>query len=441
MDILIVCCKFDLIDRPTVRDHLFSFRRYGEKHRFFYLYIDSTKHISNTILQFPFDAVIFHHTFLAQRFGGTYFTRRYQEMLPCLKKLQGIKVMIPHDEYAYTQFLWNMAKDLSVDYIFTTYQEELHAAAFPRDQIGPSAVLYTVFPGYVEDRTEKKLRKKIARQKNRPLDVGYRAQIDQFVFGEHGHLKSEVARIFREYLSGESEIKSDIQLIEMDGANALRGRKWLHFLISSRTMLGCLGGSSLFDPTGCYRERTLRYMELHPNASYHEVEQACYPDVDWKVADCSLGPKNFEYAMTKTCQVLVEGWYHDVFHPMKHYIEIKKDFSNLSTVIQKIKDQTYCENIAQQCYEDIVLSGRYSYRVFVQFVLSTIQAKLPYKINRCRTSSYFKLRFVCAVQKVRQCFFLCLRLLKRSFSRRLKKIAPNRTIKGLYKNWLLNGHQ
>lgn len=438
MNILIICCKFDLIDRPTINNHLYSFQRYGSDSRFFYLYLDSIGHIPDAVLDFPFDAVIFHYTFLAQRFSGAYFTRRYEAMLPKLKRLRGIKVMIPQDEYVYTEFLWQVAKDLSVDYIFTTYQQEAYSSVFPKEKVGNNARIYTVFPGYIEELVERRLQRKLKEHSERPIDVGYRAQTDRFIFGQHGHLKSELAQVFQQKILGDSEINADIQLITIEGVHAIKGEKWFDFLLDSRTMLGCLGGSSLFDPTGCFRERTLAYTEKHSDATYEEVERACYPDADWKVSNCSLGPKNFEYAMTKTCQVLMEGWYHGVFLPGEHYIEIKQDYSNVEDVIEKIKDREYCACIAQQCYEDIVLSGRYSYRQFVQDVLSRIQEKVPVSKKQedvPNQKALNRMEATCIAQKIRICVFLCLRLTKGLFSRVLKNLAPtlHANLKKIYK--------
>lgn len=40
----------------------------------------------------------------------------------------------------------------------------------------------------------------------------------------------------------------------------------------------------------------------------------------------------------KTCKLLMKGDYAGVFRAGRDYIEIKKDFSNLDEVIQKVKN-------------------------------------------------------------------------------------------------------
>jgi hypothetical protein len=119
-------------------------------------------------------------------------------------------------------------------------------------------------------------------------------------------------------------------------------------------MLGCLGGSSLMDVDGTIVARVNRYCADYPDASFEEVEQACFPDQDGKIHLYALSPRHFECAMTKTCQILIEGDYFDVFQPNVHYIELKKDYSNLTDVLNMIGDKTACEKIAQRCYDDIV---------------------------------------------------------------------------------------
>lgn len=87
-----------------------------------------------------------------------------------------------------------------------------------------------------------------------------------------------------------------------------------------------------------------------------------------------IGPRHFESALTRTCQLLVEGDYQGVLEPGVDYIEIKRDFSNVSDVLKQVSDAGYCKRIADQCYEHVVGSGKYTYRGFVKSVLLKIFA-------------------------------------------------------------------
>ncbi len=50
--------------------------------------------------------------------------------------------------------------------------------------------------------------------------------------------------------------------------------------------------------------------------------------------------------------------------PGHHYIELKKDFSNIKDVIAQIKDHDHCRMIAANARKDLIDSGRWSYKTF-----------------------------------------------------------------------------
>jgi hypothetical protein len=59
--------------------------------------------------------------------------------------------------------------------------------------------------------------------------------------------------------------------------------------------------------------------------------------------------------------------------PGAHYIEIKKDWSNITEVIKQIEDVELCERLADNAYRDIVESGLYTYRNFVRFIIDHVK--------------------------------------------------------------------
>lgn len=69
--------------------------------------------------------------------------------------------------------------------------------------------------------------------------------------------------------------------------------------------------------------------------------------------------------MTRTCQVLLEGAYNGIFEPWRHYIPVKRDYSNVDEVLRALQDDKLVDRIAEQAYQDIVASGRWSYQRLV----------------------------------------------------------------------------
>jgi hypothetical protein len=70
--------------------------------------------------------------------------------------------------------------------------------------------------------------------------------------------------------------------------------------------------------------------------------------------------------VTRTCQVLVEGDYSGVLKGGEHYIEIKRDLSNVEEVLDLMQDEALRERIVETAYRDIVESGLYTYRRLVE---------------------------------------------------------------------------
>ncbi|PKN80951.1 MAG: hypothetical protein CVU51_14565, partial [Deltaproteobacteria bacterium HGW-Deltaproteobacteria-1] len=81
------------------------------------------------------------------------------------------------------------------------------------------------------------------------------------------------------------------------------------------------------------------------------------------------------------CQILVEGEYGGILKPGIHYIEVKKDWSNLKQVIKQIGDHDLCKTIAGNAYRDIVESGRFTYRKFVDTVIESSSRQVRAKTS------------------------------------------------------------
>jgi hypothetical protein len=53
---------------------------------------------------------------------------------------------------------------------------------------------------------------------------------------------------------------------------------------------------------------------------------------------------------------------------MVHYLPLKKDFSNFDEVVDWLADRGLREEIAENAHRDLIRSGQYSYKRFVQAV-------------------------------------------------------------------------
>ena len=366
-------------DRNTIDEHLYSFRRYVRSVQFHYF--NAANGIPRYLTCVHYDGVILHYTFLAARWSKGFY-EKWKPHIRRLKDLKGYKVAIPQDEYAETAELWELFKESQVRTVFTCFSESDALRAYPEEKCGTLNRI-PVAPGYVDNEAVRNIGRLCNNEYKRPVDLGYRARKVPYWLGRHGQIKYEIGKVFAERLKGNG-LKTDIS---WDDKDVFIGEEWYKFLCRCKAVLGCEGGASLFDPEGKTRELVERYVSGHPDASFDEVERECFRGLDYNISLFALSPRHFEAAITKTCQVLVEGRYGNIFKPGIHFIEVKKDFSNLDAVIKFLQDDMYCKRIVDNAYKDIVGSGRYTYEVFARSVVEHIAEGSEKKATSCGIDS------------------------------------------------------
>jgi len=87
-----------------------------------------------------------------------------------------------------------------------------------------------------------------------------------------------------------------------------------------------------------------------------------------------LSPRHLEACATRTCQVLIRGEYSGVLEADRHYLALEPDYRNLDDVVSLLRSPDHCRQVADQAYEDVVASGKWSYREFVRGTLDSVLA-------------------------------------------------------------------
>jgi hypothetical protein len=160
--------------------------------------------------------------------------------------------------------------------------------------------------------------------------------------------------------------------------DTILGERWFDFLMSGRTVLGCESGSSVLDRRGEMQVRIRRMLAQDPDMSFDAVSQRMPKGWD-EHAFLALSPRHFESVITKTCPVFVEGEYEGVFKRGRHYIPIRRDFSNLDEVLEQVRDRRRTEEIAETAYEEIYLSGKYGYSALAAELERVIGRDAPHR--------------------------------------------------------------
>lgn len=78
----------------------------------------------------------------------------------------------------------------------------------------------------------------------------------------------------------------------------------------------------------------------------------------------------------RTVMILFEGNYSGILTPHKHYIPLRKDFSNLDEVFSLLNDGDYIDKMVEKTYEYIINSKKYSYQTFIKMIDKQINIAL-----------------------------------------------------------------
>jgi hypothetical protein len=347
--------------RVTVSDHLYCFQRYAP-HRCFYLNM-AVRRPPAYMLKVPFELVIFDNTFLGKRWILSLFNHIVEKARP-LKRLGAVKVVLPQDEFLNTDVLCDFINEFGIQYVFSAKAESEWPKIYHR--VDRSKVKFSkVLTGYLEDSTLDRINRLAQSIRDRSIDIGYRSWRTAPWLGRHGMLKAQIAQVFQEHAPRKGLV-IDISTRDED---TFVGDSWYEFLLKCKYTIGVEGGASILDKDGSIKAKTEAYLQNHPQASFEEVEAHCFPGIDGSAHLSNIAPRHLEACATRTCQVLIEGEYNGILKPNVHYIELKRDFSNLEDVLETIKRDELRTEITARAYRDIVESGRYTYQRFVELVL------------------------------------------------------------------------
>ena len=64
--------------------------------------------------------------------------------------------------------------------------------------------------------------------------------------------------------------------------------------------------------------------------------------------------------------ILFPGEYSGTVQPWVHYLPLERDFSNVATVAERIRDVPFLEEMTERAHADLIASGRYSLRRLVE---------------------------------------------------------------------------
>jgi hypothetical protein len=361
--------------RITTQDHLYCFERHLN-HEITYLNVEDDVD-EGALRDSDFDIIIFHDLFFCGRWGGPPLFHRLCAKIDILREYRAVKLAIPQDEFISADLLCEFINDFDVDAVFSVTPPSEWPKVY-RDVDRDKVRFYPVLTGYLEHETLAVIHAlEAASSGERLIDIGYRAGGRNWRqaswLGRHGMLKIEIADRFANAATGHG-LRTDISTRSED---TFAGQEWYKFLLRCKYTIGLEGGASILDWDGTIRPKTLAFVEQNPEATLEEIEAACFPGLDGTLALFALSPRHLEACATGTCQILIEGDYNGVLEPWRHYIPVKKDFSDLDVILKLLEQDELRERLVKQAYHDIVESDRYTYKKFAEFVVEEASTIRP----------------------------------------------------------------
>jgi hypothetical protein len=192
---------------------------------------------------------------------------------------------------------------------------------------------------------------------SRPVDICYRRERGVAYLGHRE--RESIAELFQAHPLF-SSCNKDISLKKED---RLTTEKWARFLAQSKFNVGCEAGSDYFDPSDSIRIRVNAHLKQFPETSFEEIKNRFFPDDMQGISGRVASSGHFEPAGTKTAMILYEGCYSNVLEPNLHYIELKKDHSNIFEVSEKMKDKTFVRSMIEKTYQWVIANHTYKHRV------------------------------------------------------------------------------
>lgn len=343
--------------RAALEDHLFAWQRHSRypviHHNIAYGFDWAAyEHL-------PIAAVLLDTLALNIRWSPDYFQRKTAP-LAALARFAGPKIAMPQDEFIHTDSLGGLLARIGCTHVLSAAGPQdarrIYGGFLPKAQVGSKLT------GYLETGTLRRIDAMARLQPARDIDVGYRAWHAEAWLGEHGVLKARIAQEAKALAPEFQKLRLDVST---DDADTLTGDDWYRFLLRCRTTLGVEGGASVLDRDGAICARTRAWMREHPQASFEQVRDACFPGMDGTLSLFAIGPRHLEACATRTCQLLVEGDYQGVLRAGQDYLPIRRDFSNLREVLRAIDDEALVRRVAESAWQRVVGSGRYTYAGFV----------------------------------------------------------------------------
>jgi hypothetical protein len=349
--------------RATVADHLYSFRRYGSRP---YEYVNlAVPGLARPYAGRRYDAMVWHTSVLAWlRWAPESQHGALRKRALALRAAAPLHVALPQDEFLHGNRVNAFLDEMGVEHVFSVAPSSEWPKIYrdlDRERVGLSRVL----TGYLDEGTVERIDRILAEGRERTIDIGYRTVPGKPYLGRHAALKAGLGDAVRERAESRG-LRVDISSRVED---TFYGDAWYRFLASCRFTIGMEGGASVLDRDGSVLACVESRLAKDPDATFEELEASCFGGRDGELSLFALSPRHLEACATRTPQILLEGEYSGVLRPGEHYVELRRDLSNLDDVLDIVAEgREEAGRIEARAHVAIVASGGFTYRRLVEDV-------------------------------------------------------------------------
>lgn len=412
--VLVLYSNNEYPERNMTRNLLYSFRKYSNDRVIYFNCF--TNNVPQYLKKIDIDIIIFHQSLT---FCGNQeqYLRRIENYMHFLSGLKAVKVALFQDEYVNTDYSVRFLNQLKIDYAYSVAPEKEWNKIY--HGLRPECTILPMLTGYIEKKPREYYEKRM--QEKRPIDIGYRAVWNKssIVLGRFGYDKIKIAKTFIKNMKDDRQHCLDIKV---GLPYILNGNDWTDFLASCRFVLGVESGGSVLDHDGSIWKDVNVAIGRNDAISIKELYKDYVEKEDGSYELRAISPRHFEAIEEGTCQILYEGEYNGILKPGKHYIELKKDHSNLKDVIAQIDNEEQRVKIVKRAFHDIVESEKYTYEHFVHEFYDTVCKGMEERSGRIHFWSILYVWFAAAHEyKIK--FYICaiIRLKKWNFLEVMKK--------------------
>lgn len=336
----------------TVLEHAGSFGRFSD-HPVFAL--NTADDYPPALDRFQFDVVVLHYSL----FGGTPYLLG-DHFLRYLGETDAYTVAFFQDEYYFCRQRFDFLNRFDIDCVYTLLEQK-HVPAVYGARTRVRRVESTI-PGFVSDEMVEAARVHAKPIGERRVDIGYRARRLPYYMGRGAQEKHEIGVRALEFLADEGLV---LDIATHESAR-LYHDGWYRFLGDCRAVLGVEAGVSIYDIDDVVREACQSLLAVEPDLTFAEVHDRVLAPWEGNIPYRTISPRHFEAAAFGCCQILYEGHYSDILEPWRHYLPLRKDWSNIDEVVARYRDEQDRGRIVETAHVELIASGEYGYDKFVR---------------------------------------------------------------------------